>query len=283
MISIIKRARVRQIQICSRWLRRISAAPMGFAAIRVARDVPLLRELLVVILGYSRPFPTFAQAAAAIAGYEGSGHSNSRYLAVKIPEAEKPRPGDYAALFHIQSVFSHIRNVFDLGGSVGNLFYCYSQYLHMPGDFAWTVCDLVETNKLGRQLAHSRNEQRLRFTDQPADADGTDLLIISGALQYFEEPLSELLARFVFKPRYVLINRSPLVDFPALATIQDGGTYRLVCMLHNRTELIRGLESLGYELQDSWEIHNRSLIIPCYPDQSARSYSGLFFWLKGID
>jgi putative methyltransferase (TIGR04325 family) len=280
MISIIKRVRIRQIQHCSRLLRGICAVPMGLAIVKVARTLPLVRGILVALAGYNRPFPALKDAAAAIVGFEGSGHSNPNYLAVKVPEAEKPRPGDYAALFHLQRIMPQVQNVFDLGGSVGNLFYCYSKYLDFPPDLSWMVCDLATTNRLGETLADSRKEQRLRFTDQLMDADGADLLIISGALHYFEQPLSNMLAAFVVKPRYVLVNRAPLVDVPALATVQDGGTYRLACMLHNRNDLIQGLVTLGYELVDSWDIQARSVIIPCYPDWSAKSYSGLFFQLK---
>jgi putative methyltransferase (TIGR04325 family) len=283
MNSVIERARIRQIQYCSRLLRGISAVPMGFALVKAVRDLPLLRGILLAVIGYNRPFPTLKEATAAIAGYEGGGHSNHNYLAVKIPDAEKPRPGDYAALFHLERIRTQIANVFDLGGSVGNLFYCYSKYLDFPAGLCWTVCDLAETNRLGEGLAASRNERRLRFTDQLTDADGSDLLILSGSLHYFERPLSDILAEFSIKPRYVLVNRSPLVDVPALATVQDGGTYRLACMLHNRSDLIQGLGTLGYELVDSWDIQNRSVIIPCYPDRSARSYSGLFFRLKASE
>jgi len=280
MISIIKSARIRQIQYCSRLLRGISAVRIGFAVIKAARTLPLVRGMLFALVGYNRPFPTLKDAAAAIAGYEGSGHSNPNYLAIKIPEAEKPRPGDYAALFHLERARSQIHKVFDLGGSVGNLFYCYSEYLDFSHGLCWTVCDLVETNRLGERLASSKGEQRLRFTDQLTDADGSDLMIVSGSLHYFEEPLSNMLAAFAIKPRYVLVNRAPLVDVPSLATVQDGGTYRLACMLHNRNDLIQGLGALGYELVDSWEIRERSVTIPCYPDRSARSYSGLFFELR---
>jgi putative methyltransferase (TIGR04325 family) len=283
MFLIMKRARIRQIQLCSRWLRGISAVPIGFAIIKAVRVLPLFREILTAIAGYNRPFPTLKDAAAAIVGYEGRGHSNPNYLAVKVPEAETPRPGDYAALFHLERTMSQIHRVFDLGGSVGNLFYCYAKYLDFPPDLSWTVCDLVETNRLGEILADSKKERRLHFTNQLIDADGSDLLIISGSLHYFEQPLSNILAAFVIKPRFVLINRAPLVDVPALATIQDGGTYRLACMLHNRNVLIQGLGTLGYELVDSWEIQNRSVIIPCYPDWSAQSYSGLFFRLKAFE
>jgi putative methyltransferase (TIGR04325 family) len=274
---LVRRFRLVQIQHCSRVLRGVCSFPAGFAAVRTARKLPVVRNILGALVGYNQPFPTLKDAAAAIAGYEGGGHHNSSYLSVKIPEAETPRPGDYAALFHLERVASQIHRVFDLGGSVGNLFYCYSKYLNFPSDLRWTVFDLPLTNKVGEDLARSVREERLCFTDQLMDADGQDVFISSGSLHYFEQPLADLLAPLRVKPRYVIVNRAPLVDVPSLATIQDGGTYRLACMLHNRTGLITGMEQLGYELVDSWNIRERSVVIPCYPDLSAKTYSGLFF------
>jgi putative methyltransferase (TIGR04325 family) len=279
MSSIARRMRIRQIQMSSRLLRGVCASPTGLAIIKRMRAAPMFQTMLDAIVGYNRPFQTLDEAAAAIVGYEGGGHSNPDYLAVKVPEAENPRPGDYAALFHIRRNLSTIHTVFDLGGSVGNLFYCYARYLNFSPDLSWTVCDLAETIRVGKILADSREERRLRFTDQLKDADGSDLLVISGALHYFEQSLSNILASFISKPRYALINRAPLINVPAFATVQDGGTYRLACKLHNRNDLIQGLAGLGYELVDSWDIPSRSVIIPCYPDRSAESYSGLFFQL----
>src|SRR5262245_2546261 len=104
LTAVLKRARVRQIQFCTRWLRRLSGVRIAFAGIKVVRQLPVLRSVLAALVGYNRPFATLKDAAAAISGYEGGGHSNPNYLAVKIPEAEKPREGDYAALFHINRI-----------------------------------------------------------------------------------------------------------------------------------------------------------------------------------
>lgn len=247
--------------------------------IKAVRGLPVVKPFMNALLGYNRPFASLNDAAAAIAGYEGGGHSNPTYLGSKIPDAEKARPGDYAALFYLQPLISQIRSVFDFGGNVGNLFYCYSRYLDFSPDLRWTVLDLPETNRLGEKLAESNKEQRLRFTDRISDADGVDLFVSSGSLHYFEQKLSDTLAPFAVKPRYVLIIRAALVDVPSFAAVQDGGTWRLACFLHNREGLVQGLARLGYELVDSWDITERSVIIPCYPDWSARTYSGLFFRL----
>jgi putative methyltransferase (TIGR04325 family) len=271
--------RVRQIQFCARWLRRLSAVPATFAIVKALRDRALVKPVLEVLLQYNRPFRSLAEAAAAAAGYEGGGHSHPRYLRVKIPEAEVVRPGDYPALFYIQKHLAGIARVFDLGGSVGNLFYCYVTYLDIPPGFTWTVFDLPTTIELGAEIAKERGETRLRFTGDINEARSADLFITSGALQYFEQNLPEMLAGFGKLPRYVLVNREPLVDGPAIATVVDGDGYRLPSVLHDRRELVAGMETLGYQLVDGWVIKERSLIIPGYPDLSARSYSGMFFQL----
>jgi putative methyltransferase (TIGR04325 family) len=280
MNSFLKRVRVRQIQFCSAVFRRMGASRSGTAFVKALRAAPVVRGLLNILVGYNRPFATLKDAAAAITGYEGGGHSNPSYLTVKVPEAEKPRPGDYAALFHLAQLTSSIHSIFDVGGSVGNLFYCYSSYLNFSPDLRWTVFDLPDTNKLGRELAEANREARLHFTDRMDDADGADVLISSGSLHYFEQKLSDMIRAFAMRPRYLIINRAPLVNVPSFATVQDGGTYRLPCFLHNRKHLVDGLQDLGYELVDSWEIPERSVIVPCYPDWSARAYTGLFFRLK---
>lgn len=240
----------------------------------------MVKPVLDRLLQYNRPFRTLGEAAAAAAGYEGGGHSHPRYLRVKIPEAEVVRPGDYPALFYIQKHLPDIEHVFDLGGSVGNLLYCYLNYLDIPPDFTWTVFDLPTTIELGADIARERGEARLRFTGDINEARSADLFMTSGSLQYFEQNLPDMLASFESLPPYVLVNREPLVDGPALATVVDGDGYRLPSMLHDRRALISGMERLGYQMVDSWVINERSLIIPGYPDRSARSYSGMFFRLR---
>jgi putative methyltransferase (TIGR04325 family) len=232
--------------------------------------------ILSALLGYNRPFATLQDATAAIAGYDDGGHSNAGYIAVTTSDVERPLPGDHAALYHLQTVITNIHKVFDVGGSVGNLLYRYTNYLEFPLDLNWTVFDLVETNGLGERIAISKNERRLRFTDRFLDANGTDLLISCGSLHYFEPPLWEMVAGLSARPRYILINRAPLVDVPTFATVQDGGRYRLACILYNRNNVIEGFERLGYELVESWEIPGLSVIVPGYPDRSALSYSGCF-------
>jgi hypothetical protein len=50
--------------------------------------------------------------------------------------------------------------------------------------------------------------------------------------------------------------------------------------VYNRGQVIAAFEAIGYELIDSWQAAERSLIIVGKPEFSATPYSGLYFRLK---
>ncbi len=254
---------------------------MFFAALKLARELPMARQGLDALVGYRRPFAAFADAAAAISGFEGGGHAGTYYIGLTVRDAEKVRPADYPALFHIQRLMPQIRTVFDLGGGIGSIFYCYVKYLDAQAGLSWRILDLPETSRTGAEIAKERNEPRLRFAVQWSEAEGVDLLVAIGALHYFEKSLPSMISELERAPRYVLINRAALVDGPEFATVQEGRGYRLACFLYNRDDLIRKFESLGYQLVDSWQIAEPEhfISVPCYPDRSVSAYSGLFFAL----
>lgn len=256
--------------------------PFFFAVFSRVRELPVVRPVLNAVAGYQRPFPTFADAAAAIAGDEGGGHANPHQIGLTVRDAKKARPSDYPALFYIQGLLPQIRTVFDLAGGVGNAFYCYSKYLDMPAGLSWRILELPEQIRIGAELAKERNEHRLHYAAKWDEAEGVDLLIITAALHCIEKPLSRMISELRRKPRYVLINRAALVDCPGFATVKEGRLYRIAVSLYNRDELIRGYESLGYELVDSWQIAEPEhwVDVTCYPDRSVRAYSGLFLRLN---
>ena len=119
-----------------------------------------------------------------------------------------------------------------------------------------------------------------KFSDSFGSAEGVDLFIASGSLHYFEMPLPSLIAKLQRKPRFILINRTPLVDCAPFATVQGGPDSLVACMLHNRSSLIQGFEGIGYEVVETWPALELSLNIPCYPDWSAPIYTGMFLQMR---
>jgi putative methyltransferase (TIGR04325 family) len=277
----VRLTREGQIAWTARFVKGVSRIPAGQYLVRGFQRLPVTRSVYRALLGYRRPFDSLQEAQTAVSRYGAGGHEHSQNVKTHLG-IHKARPSDYAALFYIRPILSRLHRVFDLGGNVGNLFYSYSNYLEWPSDFSWQVLDLPANMVTGEAIAKERGADRLRFTDDWMDASGVDLLIVSGALHYMERPLWEMIGELQDRPAYVLINRAPLTDGAPVATIQELGAFRVACMVHNKGEVIRGLEQLGYVVVDEWRAHELSLEIPGYPEHAVAAYSGMFLRHKGV-
>jgi putative methyltransferase (TIGR04325 family) len=251
--------------------------PVASLVARV-RKWPVVRQAVDLVAGYNRVFPDLAAARGFAKRYGKPGADSDEDSHALLDEMAKMRPSDYPALFHLSRLSLEGLRVFDLGGTVGNIFYLYDRYLNFPPSLRWTVHDLPQNRDRGRDLAKQRGESRLLFTDDPRGAGGHDVLLVSGALHYFEFALADYLAGLTRRPRHVIVNRTPLVDAPTAATVQY--TYfdvMVACRLLNRAELVAGIEGLGYRLIDSWRAPDFSIKLPYNPDHWVRQYSGLYF------
>ncbi len=274
-----RRLRVGQIKVAAKLIRVASASGVGEAAVRSVRRTRFGRAAMDAVLGYHRVFPTLIEAEIAVLPYANGGHQNSANAQMHLDLNVTPRPSDYAALFHLAPRMRGAKLVFDLGGNVGNLYYCYEGYLRFDEDCVWNVYDLPANLEFGSKLAAERDARHLRFTERWSDASGADVLIVSGSLHYFR-PLAHLVEGLERRPRAILINRAPLTRGPSVAVVQDAGAFRVACMLYNRDELVAGLEGLGYALVDDWRAVELSLAVPGDPDHRVDAYSGLFFELR---
>jgi len=278
-MAIQSRIRLKQIRLAAYALVQADRLLLGKVSIGMAvrRIVPA--AILKHIFGYNWVYPSLAEAKAAAAGFIPSSHEHPASAEAHLSLAQNARPSDYPALFYLDRIIPTCRSVFDLGGNVGNLFYCYSKYLDLPADLQWTVHDIPEMQELGRKVASRRNELRLRFDGTLERMGEADLLLASGCLHYFDRPLPELLAQSGARPMHVIVNRTPLTDAEPVATVQDAGAYLTACKLYHRNGLIARMKDLGYELIDQWSVPELSVHIPCHPDLSVPTYSGCYFRL----
>ena len=159
---------------------------------------------------------------------------------------------------------------------------CFSNYIDIRPGLVWQVCDLASVVAHGRELAAGCDLSQLCFTDDWQDASGADLLLASGSLHYISTPLPQLLDELREKPRYILINRTPLTDGVPVAVVQDGPGYRVACMLHNRRDLLGGLQAIGYQLMDAWDAPELSMSIVGYPEHAVSTYSGMILRFRGV-
>jgi len=247
------------------------------AALKLVRSTPICSHIYKAFAGYYLPFSSLEEAREAIGALANRGHAHPYAVDRHMEYSQAARPSDYAALYYIRPLVEKLRTVIDVGGNAGNLFYCYSKYLHFRSDLIWKVLDLPEVISRGRALAIRCGASQLNFVESWSEASGADLLIASGSLHYFEPTLPRLLADVSSLPRHLLINRTPLVDGAKVAIVQDGGAYRVACVLHNRNALIMGLEKLGYRLIDAWPVAELSADLPGYPEYTVSGYSGMFF------
>jgi putative methyltransferase (TIGR04325 family) len=274
--------RAGQIALTARFVKSVSRFRAGQYFLRGLQTLPLTRPLYQGLVGYQRPFASLEEADSAVSRYAQGGHENPQNVKNHLGMYSKARPSDYAALFYIRPILSRITRVFDLGGNAGNLFYSYSNYLDWPDGFTWQVLDLPGNMASGEAIARERGAHQLRFTGEWKEADGADLLIVSGSLHYLHRPLAEMIGELKQRPSYLLINRTPMTDGAPVATIQDLGIFRIACMLHNKAQVIRDLEQCDYVVVDEWKAAELSLEIPGYPEHSVPAYTGLFLRRKDV-
>lgn len=272
------RTRLRDIQIVSaaRILRVLGKTRRGRRWIEGIRGTRLGASVLGWLLGYRRSFETLDEAERAVKPYAKGGHENPANVDWHLDRAAGT--SDYAAFYYLRDRLVCVRKIFDLGGNAGNLYYCYKDYLPLTDDVIWIVYDLPENISRGRALAADRQVHNLQFTDDFQRAAGVDLFIASGSLHYFDKSLPELLEAIDQRPKYILINRTPLTEGPDFAVIQDAGHIRVACMLYNRSKLIADFRRLGYGVLGEWQAPEYGIPVPDRPSSSVDAYTGL--WLE---
>ena len=228
-------------------------------------------------------FETFEEAIASAPKTKPLGYNNLD-LAKYYKDSFRPKIAsyDYPVLFWLSQIFnqsSQELTIFDFGGNVGNHFHSYSTVLKYPDRLNWMVCDLPEITKVGQKLAQNLNfPPSLSFTTDFTEANGKNIFIASGSLQYVAS-FSASISRLKKQPNHLLINRLPLYDGKQFVTLQNGGKVFYPQYVFNRKQFIDSLTDIGYKLVDMWEDNLDSCIIPCYPEYSVPTYSGLYLTL----
>lgn len=268
--------RTRQVQLLSRW---IVARGQGRRSKKIVSALGRVPGAVPFLVGYKRQFASLPEARRSIGEPAGSGHSTQAAIDTHLALSTVARPSDFAAFYYLSRYAASVHRVFDLGGNVGNLYYYYKNYLNFAPDLEWRVWDLPQVVAAGRRIAAERQATGLQFTNEFADASGVDLLIASGSMHYMDTPIASMIASLPIKPRFVLINRTPLTDGPAFATIQDASTYRVACMVCNKGALIGAFKAAGYRLVGDWEVAELALQLPFHTSHPVLSYSGVMFEL----
>jgi putative methyltransferase (TIGR04325 family) len=271
-----------------RTLRRAAQAIKDLPAIRgwQARSYEHFFESAEAFGFFRGVFDTFEQAVGTA--------PHNRPIGFDLPEAARMYDDrhdqvfayDYPVLFWLTSILGRDARevqIFDFGGHVGLQFYGYQKVLPFPPGLRWRVCDMPAVVEQGRALATQRGvTDRLSFTTSIADADGADVFIAAGSLQFVQSPsLGQSLERLARKPTHLLLNKIPLRDGPGFVTLQNAGTAFVAQYVFERRAFVDDLTRLGYEVVDRWEDRVHSCHVPFHPDKAVPHYSGLYLRRSG--
>ena len=186
---------------------------------------------------------------------------------------------DYPALHWLTRLLAAgNRQVFDLGGHIGLSYYGFRRYIDYPTDLHWRVHDVPAVVSAGRNWAMKHDpEGRLAFTDSRHDTNGASILFTSGALQYLDYTLPELLQQLESPPTHVLINIVPMHPSRDYFTLQNIGfaicPYRIAAI----PTFVAGMEALGYTIVDRWRSFERHLQVPFAATCDIDCYHGFYF------
>ncbi|WP_233873259.1 TIGR04325 family methyltransferase [Paraburkholderia adhaesiva] len=184
----------------------------------------------------------------------------------------------YPSLFWINRILSEGgRRVFDLGGHLGLAYYGYQRYISFPADLVWCVHDLPHVVAAGRCMASERDKLgALQFCETPHEANGFDVLICSGALQYLGYSLPSLIGGLSHPPRHVLFNLIPLHPEKAFFTLQNLGVAVCPYRVESIERLVADMKTHGYRVRDHWDL-DRRMRIPFKDEYEVESYYGYYF------
>lgn len=194
-------------------------------------------------------------------------------------QLQQVRSCDYAAMFWLERALARgARKVFDLGGHIGLAYYGFGRYLDLPRGTDWCVHDVPQVMQAGRDWARDHDLRgALHFAGDPAQADGCDLLISSGALQYLDYSLPQLLQRLRRPPRHVLFNLTPLHPTRGYFTLQNLRIAICPYRVEGIPQLLAAMRDLGYIERDRWSLHERQLHVPFHPGHGIDRYYGFYF------
>jgi putative methyltransferase (TIGR04325 family) len=241
--------------------------------------LPLGRQALNRISQGRGVYLTFEEAwKAAKRGVHG-GHDTPEAIKLHVELSKGLRSSDYAVLFWLSLLCAERYQIFDFGGNAGNLYYSYLPYLRERAkSIEWAVFDLPTIIDEGRRIAAEQRSKQLRFADSVAEVSEDHVLLVSGALHYWEKSVHAFLEQFPRRPSHILVNRTPVHDKESsFITVQRTSSYAVPCIVRSASEMIADFSSMGYTMIDRWPCLELSLKLPLYPDRSFPHYSGFYF------
>ncbi len=226
---------------------------------------------------YRGVYPSFAEAASAIPSGNRQGFDHPEVADHHQHLVGFVKPSDYPLFYWMQPLMLNVRKIFDLGGNLGISYFSCRKYLTFRDDLRWTVFDVPAVVELGRRQTDSTQAPHLSFTTEISDANGSDILLTSGTLQYLEHSLADLLAPLQDRPKHIFVNRVPFNDKPTYYTVQYNNSLQCPYRITNKDVFCNSLQALGYEQIDTWICSENWTTVRFRSNYCVQHYSGYYF------
>lgn len=247
--------------------------PPSLLRARAERNFFLERSWYAKHLG---AFPSFISANQYLSekNIQGNGYvlDHESWLKERI----KLSSHDYPPLFWISKLIAQnkLRSIIDFGGSVGVSYYAFKDYIEIPADLSWTVCELPEAAEMGAKIAKEKGESQLSFVSDPTVISGASIFYAAGVLHYLDKTLAQLLVENNANPDYLIINKLPLSSRESFVAIEGGGNGFYPCRIQCVSSFIREMRSIGYDVIDRWKCLEHRMDVILRPDLSFPHYQG---------
>jgi putative methyltransferase (TIGR04325 family) len=228
---------------------------------------------------FTGAYPSYDAALAAIPPDFARGYDHDFIVDITTAEMCQILPADWPVLFWLKSILPGAQMLLDVGGHIGTKYRAFHRHLDLAGahsDLAWVVYDLPAMVQAGRERARSEGLSQLSFIGDLEQATGTDVVLASGVLQYFDRSLPELLARLSRMPRHLILNKVATREGPPVFMLENFGRARVPYHVRNRAELEQSIAALGYRIVDCWHLPHLSHVIPCHREFGASTSLGYY-------
>jgi putative methyltransferase (TIGR04325 family) len=256
----------------------------------IALTIPLVSDTFRYFWSFSHYitacrgiYSTYDEAKRAGANITRLGYNQNIINEPEIMgEPAHMRRRDYPVLFWLAPELTEGTTLLNLGGNAGTEYFTYRQFLRFQPNMRWLVWELPYAVKFGEGVVDVLDAPELAFTTRVEEGDGADIVLASGALQYFEQDLATYVKSLRKRPTRIFVNRVPLYEGKTYFTLQNviGSVvpYRIQC----RQELVDSLSEIGYRLIDCW-YEDHEIPIPFHPECRVKGFYGFYFLSNEVD